>query len=563
MSRKNVEDLYALSPLQQGLFFHTLYAPQSGVYVEQLSCTLRGELHLAAFEHAWQQVLDRHAILRTAFIWKDLAEPVQVVRQRVKLPFHQEDWRSLASFEQEERLDQYLKTDRARGFDLSKAPLMRLALIRLGEDERQFIWTYQHLILDGWCIPIVMNEVFAFYEASSGGRTLTLERARPYRDYIAWLKRQDLKAAEAFWRETLKGFKAATPLSVDKTLLTPASESDAQGDYDEHSISLSQEMTDALGSLARQHQLTLNTLVQGAWAMLLNCYSGEQDVLFGVTVAGRPAELTGVESMVGLFINTLPLRVRLYAEDTLLSWLRALQEQQAELRQYEYSPLVQVQGWSDVPRGLPLFESLLVFENYPMDATLQQRLENLTVSNLRKIERTNYPLTLLAVPGAELSLHISYDPARFDSETIKRMLGHLQRLLDGIINNPSQRLSDITLLTAEEQRRLLEEWNDTTVDYPRGTCLHELFEQQAERSPDSIALIFENQHLTYQQLNHKANSLAHLLLDRGVKAESLVGLLMERSLEMVISLLAILKAGAAYLPLDPAYPRERLSFMMK
>jgi amino acid adenylation domain-containing protein len=563
MSRKNVEDLYSLSPLQQGLFFHTVYAPQSGVYVEQLSCTLRGELHLAAFEHAWQQVLDRHAILRTAFIWKDLAEPVQVVRQRVKLPFHQEDWRSLASFEQEERLDQYLKMDRSRGFDLSKAPLMRLALIRLGEDERQFIWTYQHLILDGWCIPIVMNEVLAFYEASSGGRTLTLERARPYRDYIAWLKRQNLKAAEAFWRETLKGFNAATPLSVDKTLLTPASESDAQSDYDEHSISLSQEMTDALGSLARQHQLTLNTLVQGAWAMLLSCYSGEQDVLFGVTVAGRPAELTGVESMVGLFINTLPLRVRLNAEDTLLSWLRALQEQQAELRQYEYSPLVQVQGWSDVPRGQPLFESLLVFENYPMDATLQQRLENLTISNLRKIERTNYPLTLLAVPGAEFELHISYDPARFDSETIKRMLGHLQRLLDGIINNPSQRLSDITLLTAEEQRQLLEEWNDTTVDYPRGVCLHELFEQQAERTPNSIALIFEDQHLTYHQLNLKANCLAHLLLARGVKIESVVGLLMERSLEMVISLLAILKAGAAYLPLDPSYPRERLSFMME
>jgi amino acid adenylation domain-containing protein len=562
MSRKNVEDVYPLSPLQQGLFFHTLYAPQSGVYVEQLSCILRGELHLTAFEQAWQQVLDRHPILRTAFIWKELAEPVQVVRQRVKLPFRQEDWRSLDGAAQAEQLDQYLKTDRTRGFDLSKAPLMRLALIRLSEDAYQFVWTYQHLLLDGWCIPIVMNEVFAFYEAASTGRTLSLARTRPYRDYIAWLKSQDLTKAEAFWRETLKGFSAPTPLSVEKPGGIPASKGEMEEEYEEQAISLSEEMTGALVSLAREHQLTLNTLVQGAWAMLLSRYSGEQDVVFGITVAGRPPELAGVESMVGLFINTLPVRVRVNAQDSLLSWLRELQDQQIELRQYEYSPLVQVQGWSDMPRGLPLFESLLVFENYPMDTSLQQRLENLEISNLRKIERTNYPLTVLAVPGASLALTISYDSVRFDSTTIKRMLGHLRRLLEGIISNSSQRLLEIPLLTTDEQRQLLEEWNQTGVDYPREVCLHELFEEQAERTPETVALVFEDQQLSYRELNRRANRLAHHLQAVGVGAETVVGIMMERSVEMVVGLLGILKAGGCYLPLDAEYPGERLSFML-
>jgi amino acid adenylation domain-containing protein len=563
MSRQNVEDLYTLSPLQQGLFFHTLYAPQSGVYVEQLDCTLRGELHLTAFEHAWQQVLDRHPILRTAFLWKELEEPVQVVRQRVKLSFHREDWRSLTKAQQEERLDQYLKTDRSRGFDLSKAPLMRLALIHLSEDEHQFIWTYHHLILDGWCIPIVMNEVFAFYEATSRGQTVSLERTRPYRDYIAWLKRQDLTKAETFWRETLKGFSAPTPVPVEKIGVTPARESDSREDFDQRSISLPQDMTLELVALARQYQLTLNTLVQGAWAVLLNRYSGEQEVVFGITVSGRPAELAGVESMVGLFINTLPLRVSVDAQDSLLPWLRMLQEQQIELRQYEYSPLVQVQGWSEVPRGQALFESLLVFENYPVDASLMQRLRSLSVSNLRKIERTNYPLTLLAVPGAELALQISYDPSRFDSAAILRMLGHLQRLLEGTIADPHQRLSQIPLLTEDERTQLLEVWNETGVDYPRGVCLHELFEEQAKRTPDSVALSFEEQHLSYLELNRRANCLAHHLQACGVKAETLVGVLMERSIEMVVGLLGILKAGGVYVPLDPEYPRERLRFMIE
>ncbi|MDQ1592736.1 MAG: hypothetical protein QOG71_3363 [Pyrinomonadaceae bacterium] len=564
MSRKNVEDLYPLSPLQQGLLFHTVYAPESGVYVEQLNCTLSGALDLDAFERAWRQTIDRHPILRTAFVWEGVDEPVQVVRRSVRLPFAQEDWRALPAAEQHERLRAYLTDDLRRGFDLSKAPLMRLALLRLSADTYQFIWSYHHLMLDGWCIPLVLREVFAFYEAFSRGESFAPERPRPYRDYIAWLRRQDLTQAEAFWRQTLKGFNAPTTLPGVKTrgdAVEDLERWENEG-YGEQELSLTTDTTAALQSFARRHGLTLNTLVQGAWALLLNRYSGEPDVLFGVTVAGRPAELAGVEAMVGLFINTLPLRVEVDGGRELLSWLKSLQEQQTELRQYEYSPLVQVQGWSDVPRGVPLFESLLVFENYPVDASFRQQLAQLSVSNIQKVERTNYPLNLLAVPGTQLLLRFSYDRRRFDALTIARMLGQLQTALESFVVHPARRLAAVPLLAPAERRQLLVEWNDTARDYPPHACLHELFEAQAERTPDAIALVFENERVNYRELNRRANALAERLRASGVRAETRVGVFAERSVEMVVALVGVLKAGGAYVPLEPTYPAERLSFML-
>ncbi len=559
MSRRNVEDLYPLTPLQQGLLFHTLYEPEAGLYVEQLSCVLGGPLDAQAFERAWQQVVERHAVLRTAFVTKDLAEPLQAVLRSVKLPCAKEDWRGLGRAEQRERLGAYLDEDRRRGFDLSKAPLMRLALVRLSDDEHQFVWTYHHLLLDGWCVPLVLKEVFAFYEAAARGRAVSLERSRPYRDYIAWLRRQDAPRAAAFWRETLRGFDAPTPLPSGRAT---GDASAALEGYGEQKAVVSTDITSALQIVARRHGLTLNTLVQGAWALVLSRYSGEPDVVFGVTVSGRPAELAGVETMVGLFINTLPLRVRIEPRESFVVWSKRLQAQHVELRQYEHSPLVEVQGWSDVPRGLPLFESLLVFENYPVDASLQRAPEGLSISGVSKIEKTNYPLTILAGPGAELSLHASYDRQRFDDDAVSRTLGHLKTLLAAFASDPDARLDDLDILTGDERRRLLSEWNDTARAYPEsGATLHELFERQAAATPDSVAVVCEDERLTYAELNARADALAQHLRSLGVGPESRVGVLLERSAAMVVALLGALKAGGAYVPLEPSYPRERLAFM--
>ncbi len=563
MKMKNVEDIYPLSPPQQGMLFHTLYAPQSGIYCEQLGMTFRAPLDLAAFKKAWQYVLERHPILRSAFVWEGLDEPLQIVRQRVELPWQEQDWQEWPASEQAARLQAFLRADRIRGFELAQAPLMRLALLRLAPHTTQCIWSYHHLLLDGISTNLILNEVFACYQVLQQGRTPDWPSPRPYRDYIAWLQEQDLAAAEAFWRQYLKGFTAPTPLVVDRS--TRAGDSASEESSGEYEIRLSHEKTSALQAFARQHQLTLNTFLQGAWALLLSRYTSKTDVVFGITTSTRPATLTGSESMVGLFINTLPLRVQVSPEEQVLPFLKKVQAGQVEARQYDYSPLVQVQGWSEVPRGQPLFESPLVFENYSASAATAEPDEG---SRLAETwwgqERATYPLTLTAAPHAELLLRVGYELARFDEQTIQRLLGHLLQLLEGMSAGPAQRLGDISLLTAPERHQLLFAWNHqpaATESTPKA-CFHELFQAQATRTPDAVAAAYGDLQVTYAELNARANQVARHLQQRGVRAETLVGLCMERSVEMIVGLLGILKAGGAYVPLDPSYPPERLAFML-
>ncbi|MBD2418345.1 AMP-binding protein, partial [Anabaena cylindrica FACHB-243] len=556
MRAKNIEDVYPLSPMQQGMLFHSLYEPTSGTYITQLICDLHGQLNISAFTQAWQQTINQHPVLRTAFVWENLEKPLQVVGQKVNVPWEEQDWRGILPIEQQERLDTLLDTDRKRGFELSKAPLMRLILIRLTDTSYHFAWSHHHLLLDGWSVPIIFLEVLVHYKGLCQCDRPILKSPRPYRDYIAWLQQQNLTEAQVFWQEKLKGFTAPTPLGVDQITRTQ------EDIHAEQTIQLSLTITAALQSLAQQQHLTLNTLIQGAWALLLKKYSGQEDVVFGATVSGRPSTLENVESMVGLFINTLPMRVKIDAFDSLIPWLQLLQEQQVESRQYEYSPLVEIHGWSQVPRHLPLFESIVVFENYPIDASLQEQITDLNIVKVRSFEKTNFPLTLSAIPGSELVLKIAYKCQRFDQPTITRMLGHLETLLTAIAANPDQRLLELPLLTPKEENQLLVEWNQTQVDYPQQSCIHQLFEQQVELTPDAIAVVFENEQLTYRELNTKANQLAHYLQKLGVKPETLVGICIERSLEMVVGLLGILKAGGAYVPLDPAYPPERIAFML-
>ncbi|MEG3939647.1 amino acid adenylation domain-containing protein [Microcoleus sp. S36b_A3] len=557
MINGNIEDFYPLSPAQQGILFHSLYQPESGVYFGQLLCVLRGDLNVSAFRNSWQKVVERHPILRTCFVWENLKEPVQAVRKQAALSWQEINWRSLSASEQQQQLETFLKADRDQGFDLTSAPLIRITLAQLEADTFQFILSHHHLVLDGWSLAIVLEEVFAFYQAFSQGEELHLKRPRPYRDYIAWLHQQDLSAAESFWRQTLKGF--AAPTAIARGNIVAGNRLESSG---EQQVIFCATATAALQSAARQHQLTLNTLVQAAWALLLSRYSGEEDVVFGTVVSGRPPDLMGAESVVGLFVNPLPVRVKIDPQDVILSCLKQLQSQQVEARQYEYSPLIEVQGWSEVPRSLPLFESFVVFENYPSDASLQEKIENLKVENIRSLETTNYPLTVMAMPGAALTLKIIFDRSCFEDSAIARMLGHLQTLLEGMAANPHQKLSNLSLLSATEQQQLLVKWNDTQADYPKNASIHELFAAQTERTPDAVAAICENEQLTYRELNAKANQIAHYLQSLGVKPEVLVGICLERSLSMLVAILGILKVGAAYVPLDPAYPQERRSFML-
>ncbi len=554
----NIETIYPLSPMQQGMLFHALYTPESGVYFEQLCFTLRGDLDVAAFERAWQSLIDRHPVLRTVFAWETRDKPLQVVRRHVILPWMTHNWRDLSPDTQQHQLAAWLKDDQTRGFDLHQAPLMRVTLFRLKDDTWRCVWSFHHLLLDGWSLSLALKDVFAFYEAARQGQDLRLPPPRPYRDYIAWLHAQDLAEAETFWRETLRGFTAPTPLHVQRV----AEANPAADDYAEQQVRLSAATTAALHAFARQQRVTLNTVIQGAWAALLSRYSGETDVVFGATVAGRPATLDGVEAMVGLFINTLPARVHVPDDGALGPWLQTLQAQQAAARRYEYAPLVDVQRWSDVPQGQSLFDTLLVFENYPGEADVQPVDPRLSIADMVTLEKTNYPLTVIVEPGEELRLRISYRRQRFDDDAIPRMIGHLRVLLEGMLAAPESAPGDLPLLTPAEREQILVAWNDTRTDYPRETPVHRLFEAQAAQTPDAVALSFEGTTLTYAELNRRANRLARHLRELGVGPEVGVGVYVERSLEMIVGVLGILKAGGAYVPLDPTYPQERLAFMI-
>jgi len=445
----NLDDIYPLSPVQQGLLFHTLSAPNSGIYFMQMSCTLHGELNVSAFKQSWQIAIARHSILRTAFIWEDLEQPLQVVLQNVELPWQSYDWRELSPNQQLAQLEAWLPTERSQGFTLSQAPLMRITLIHLAENTYQFTWSSHHLLLDGWSIPLVIKEVFTIYLALCQGKKISLTPSRPYRDYIAWLQQQDLSPAAAFWRQLLQGFTTPTPLGMNQA----AKKASQDGSYHIQTITLSAATTAALQSVAQKQRLTLNTLIQGTWALLLHHYSNQQDVVFGATSSGRPTDLAGVEFIVGLLISTLPVRVQVSPTEFLLPWLQQIQLQQIEARQYEYSPLARVQKWSDCPPSVSLFESLVVFENYPTDSSLLRWGDNLEMHNVRVAIDNGYPLTIRVLPGKELSLQMLYDCCRFETATIVQKLGHFEILLSRIAENPHIQLGELKQILAETDKQ--------------------------------------------------------------------------------------------------------------
>ena len=447
MKTDNIQDIYELTPIQQGILFHSIYAPESGFYFVQKIFTLCGKLNFVAFNRAWQEVVARHTSLRTGFYWEDINKPLQVVYQKVTVPIEQKDWRELTPVEQQLQFESFLKCDRNLGFDLSQECLMRITLFRLGEDDYKFVWTSHFINMDGWSVALVLSEFVQLYEAFCRERNLSLTPGSSFKNYITWLQKQDFDKAETFWREQLKGLKVPTPLT---NLYVNQSDSSEQN-YDYQRSFLSETTTTALKSLGRKHQLTLNTLIQATWALLLSRYTGKQKVVYGYTTAGRPVDLVGVESMVGMTINSLPVWVEVDEQQQFITWSQQLQKQLVEMRQYEYSPLVEIQGWTELPRDVPLFESLVVFEKVPMLSAFQVSQGELEIEMTDILYKTNYPLNIVIYPFAKLTLEVSFDCSRFDAVTIKGILQHFKILLEGIVSNPQARLQDLSLLTLTEQ----------------------------------------------------------------------------------------------------------------
>jgi amino acid adenylation domain-containing protein len=549
-----VEDIYPLSPMQQGMLFHALKDGGSGTYVNQAGVEIRG-LDASRLRSAWQAVSDRHAVLRTGFVWRELSGLAQqVVYRRVDVPFTEEDWRARASRLDAAALDAALAeagvAERLRGFDLSRPPLQRLRLIRLGDDRHWLIWTYHHILLDGWSLARVVGEVLRH----EGGEALPAVQGR-YRDYIAWLAGRDRAASETFWRGTLSALSEPTFLAdaLGRT------DTDDSG-HGSLALLLDANLTGRLQAFARRERVTLNTLVQGAWAQLLRQHTNQSVVSFGATVAGRPAELAGSEEIVGLFINTLPVVDGASPRTKVGAWLRELQGRNLNLREHDWTPLYEVQRLAGRP-GRPLFDTILVFENYPVDQALKQKGHRVTIGRTRLIETSNYPLFVMVALGERLNLVFNYHRGQFDEPQVRRLQAAFVRVLEALSADAERPLGAID--TQDPAERALLERVNATFGGEAGRDVITRIELQAARRADAVALVFGHEEISYAELNHRVNRLARRLRAHGVGPDVLVALAVERSVGMVVSLLAVLKAGGAYVPLDPDYPAQRLSHMLR
>ncbi|KWW14624.1 non-ribosomal peptide synthetase [Pseudomonas putida] len=549
VAARDIEDIYELAPMQHGMLFHSLYEQQRAQYVNQLRMDVSG-LDLQRFVDSWQAALDGHAILRTGFIWQnDLAEPLQVVCKPLPLPLQVLDWQGREDLPG--ALEALALDQRAQGFDLQRPPLLRLTLVATAPGRHHLIYTVHHILMDGWSNSQLLGEVLQRYS----GKALTAGAGR-YRDYIDWLKRQDPQASEGFWKAQLAPLAEPTLLAQLQPPLLEAAEG-----YGDAFELLDEARCTRLAQAARDMKVTFNSLLQGAWAVLLQRLSGQDCVAFGATVSGRPAELDGIEQQIGLFINTLPVISSPDPRQTGSDWLRQVQALNLALREQEHTRLADIQRWAG-SNGMALFDTLLVFENYPVSQALQEKAPHgLAFDGLINEERTSYPLTLLVHQGQTLKIHASYERARFTPASIAGLLQQWVHLAESLALLPQRPLGQLGVLPAVQHQHVLADFNRTGHDYPVQQPLHAIIEAQVERTPDAIAVVFEGQRLSYRQLDERANHLAWQLIDAGVGTQTLVGVCAERSLELVVSLLAVLKAGAAYVPLDPDYPAERLAYM--
>ena len=552
----DLETVYPLSPSQQGLLFHALYDGDRDPYRVQLCLDLEGALDTAVLRRAWQQLMKRHEALRIAVVPREPA-PLQLVRRSPDLPWSEEDWSGLDAAAFEQRLAAFLDDDRARGFDFAVGPLLRVAVIARAAQRWTMVVTNHHLLFDGWSLSVLLDELLGVYARLQGGRPPLLTASRPYGEYLAWLSRWDHEGARSYWRQRLAG---AERLSI--ALVGPPS--DGRAERGELRFALSGEALSALRSFVRRYGLTLGTLIHGAWALVLARHAGRSDIVFGTTVAGRPGELAGIERMVGLFINTLPLRVAVEERATVADFLRGLHAALLEDQRHGHASLADIQR--EVAGAGELFQTLVVVENYPLDAALKDgsAVEScgLRIGAVAAVERTHYPLTLVALPRHPLEFQLSFDRARCAEADAARLLTHFERVLRGMASSPEARVSALPLLSEAEREEIVAHWNETAEPLPAAT-LPELFVQQALRTPEAVAVSCGGRELSYRALDAWSNRVARRLIGLGVGPERVVGLALDRSVELVVGILAVLKAGGCYLPLDVSHPPARLALMLR
>ncbi|MFB6362817.1 amino acid adenylation domain-containing protein, partial [Paenibacillus elgii] len=556
---EQISRIYPLTPMQQGMLFHYLMDPETTAYVEQVAVEIEGRMQPELMEQSFRRLLEKYEVLRTNFVYTDIRAPRQVVRMHQYASVHFEDLDRMDDNEITAYVDGYKKRDLLAGFDLSDDALIRLAALKIAQDRLILIWTFHHMIMDGWCAGIVYRDFMRMYLELVNGNALVPETAPSYSTYIRWLEKQDARKAIFYWKQVLDGYEQCAV--VPKTTGS-ASKADYRTELLE--FSLDRMLTRRLSEIASANQVTVNTLLQAIWGTLLQRYNNTNDVVFGAVVSGRPPEIPDIESMVGIFINTVPVRIQAEEDESFIQVAKRVQQNALASAKYEYTSLADIQSVSKLKQSL--LDHIFVFENYPDYGEEQTMLESASlkihVREMAFFEQTNYDFNIIVSLKEELSIKFLYNANAISGEFVGRIKDHLNGMIGQIIEDAEIRVSNIEVVTGAEKEAILRGFNDTRASYPKQKTIHQLFEEQVERMPDRTAVIFEGQRLTYRELNEQANRLASALRQSGVRPDERVALLVERSADMIAAILAVLKAGGAYVPLDPDYPEDRLQFML-
>jgi amino acid adenylation domain-containing protein len=584
LERKNIQDILALTPMQEGLLFHYLQAPQEDSYLNQLDLEVSGDINLQHFKEAWNYVIESNEMLRTVFRWEKLETPFQVVLKRHTLHWTFEDLSIVGDGEEQKRQWNMVKQqDRGSQFDLRQVPF-RVILGKMSQYRYHMLISNHHILYDGWSTGIILKEFLLAYEVLAVGNQPLVPRVKSrFKEFTQWHREQDRREQKKFWQNYLEGFDTPARLPIKRLKQSPGSPGERN-----YRLHLCRTVKDKLEVLVKEKRITLAAFFYCAWGVLLQKYGDMEDVVFGITVSGRSAPIKGIEDMVGLFINTIPLRVGFDPDESLMDFLVRINNHLAAGEKYEYTSLVDIYRYCRQSMQVKeeLFDTLVLIENYPLDTYLKVPGSHLSIQSYEMEERPHYDLTLVISAAEEIDIDFIYNNTCLDKKTIVRLAHHFSTILKGIIENVGYRPQEIEILSGEEKHQLLVDFNRTAADYPKEKTIYGLFEEQVERAPDHIALVgaaLDNCpafpvrpvrlvrpvrpvgqiQLTYHELNEQSNRLARWLIGKGVQTDTIVGIMMERSVELIVSMMGILKAGAAYLPIDPEYPQERIDYILK
>lgn len=556
----DIADIYGVSPVQESMIFHTAYSPDSSVAVEQTVFRVQGNLNIEAFEKAWNTILNRHESLKATYHWRNLEHPIQVIHNNLTLPFEvinmeeKDDYKKIR--------EELLAEDREKGFDLEVPPLMRVIVLKVSNDVYDIIWTYHHLQMDGWCIRIIMQELDEYYSKYANNEKVVISSEVPFKDYITWLNKKDQKETEKFWKETLKGMNKPTLLS---SVVEVKGEKKNEKPYDVVEFAVNSELNEEISRFTKEKRITLSTLMQGAWALVMQRYINENDLIFGVTSSGRPTDLPGSDDIIGCFMNTIPLRVSANYDMNIDEYLKNIQEKYLRQLQYDYSSLSTIRKMSEIPREsalYDLYDCMVIVENYPFEEAVNKGFGGMQGKCLNVEEQLDYPCTLYCNVHGEFNFKLLFDTNFFERKLCENILEHFVFILEEIIFKKRERIKDIAVLP-ENQYKLIEEWNDTQMEFPNDSSYIDLFEDTVRKFGERIAVACEEQKISYNELNERAERIACILEKSGIVKDSLVAIYLDREIDLVCSICAILKLGAAFVPIDISYPESRINYMIE